>query len=100
MVVHGPRVRRARLALLALAASVAVPLAAAGLRSVLWVLVGVAGLALAAVGVWWVLAHTGVLRVLGAVLSVVAPVVVLTLYAVSGMLGPALVAVALWALAV
>ncbi|NEC80088.1 diacylglycerol kinase, partial [Streptomyces sp. SID7958] len=94
MVVHGHRVWRARLALLALAASVAVPLAAAGLRSVLWVLVGVAGLALAAVGVWWVLAHTGVLRVLGAVLSVVAPVVVLTLYAVSGMLGPALVAVA------
>ncbi|WP_239063973.1 diacylglycerol kinase family protein [Streptomyces sp. SID14436] len=100
LVVHGHRVWRARLALLALAASVAVPLAAAGLRSVLWVLVGVAGLALAAVGVWWVLAHTGVLRVLGAVLSVVAPVVVLTLYAVSGMLGPALVAVALWALAV
>ncbi|MFJ9668875.1 diacylglycerol/lipid kinase family protein [Streptomyces sp. NPDC101219] len=99
-VVPGPGVWRARLALLALAASVAVPLAAAGLRSVLWVLVGIAGLALAAVGVWWVLAHSGVLRVLGAVLSVVAPVTVLTLYAVSGMLGPALVAVALWALAV
>lgn len=99
-VAPGPRVWRARLALLALAASVAVPLAAAGLRSVLWVLVGVAGLALAAVGVWWVLAHAGVLRVLGAVLSVVAPVAVLTLYAVSGMLGPALVALALWALAV
>ncbi|MEV0694891.1 diacylglycerol kinase family protein [Streptomyces sp. NPDC050388] len=76
------------------------PLVAAGLRSVLWVLVGLAGLALAAVGVWWVLAHTGVLRVLGAVLSVAAPVTVFALYAAFGLLGPALVSLALWALAV
>ncbi|MEU2597319.1 diacylglycerol kinase family protein [Streptomyces hirsutus] len=90
----------ARLALLALLGSILVPLVIAGLRSVLWVLVGIAGLALAAVGVWWVLAHTGVLRVLGGVLSVAAPVTVLALYAVFGMLGPALLSLALWALAV
>jgi hypothetical protein len=40
----------------------AVPLAVAGLRGVLWLLLGVAGLALTAVGLWWTLAHTGVLR--------------------------------------
>ncbi|MFD9091657.1 diacylglycerol/lipid kinase family protein, partial [Streptomyces prasinus] len=94
------RARLARLALLALLASILVPLVAAGLRSVLWVPVGVAGLALAAVGVWWALAHTGVLRVLGAFLSVAAPVTVLALYAASGVLGPALASLALWALAV
>ncbi|MFE9925613.1 diacylglycerol/lipid kinase family protein [Streptomyces sp. NPDC005774] len=91
---------RARLALLALLGSILVPLVAAGLRSVLWVLVGIAGLALAAVGVWWALAHTGALRVLGAVLSVAAPATVLALYAAFGILGPALLSLALWALAV
>ncbi|MFE2039356.1 diacylglycerol/lipid kinase family protein [Streptomyces sp. NPDC059477] len=90
----------ARLALLALAAGIAVPLVAAGLRSLLWVLIGVAGLALAAVGAWWTLAHTGVLRVLGAALAVLAPLAVLVLYATVGMLGPALLALVLLALAV
>ena len=91
---------RARLAVLALLGSILVALVAAGLRSVLWALAGIAGLALAAVGVWWALAHTGALRALGAVLSVVAPVAVLTLYAAFGMLGPALLSLALWVLAV
>ncbi|MFJ9904664.1 diacylglycerol/lipid kinase family protein [Streptomyces sp. NPDC101152] len=91
---------RARVALLALLGSVLVPLVVAGLRSVLWVLVGLAGLALAAVGVWWTLAHTGVLRAVGVVLSVAAPLTVLALFASSGMLGPACLSLALWALAV
>ncbi|MFE9648036.1 diacylglycerol kinase family protein [Streptomyces sp. NPDC006365] len=90
---------RARLAVLALLGSILVPLVAAGLRSVLWALVGIAGLALAAVGVWWTLAHTGGLRALGAALSVAAPVAVLALFATFGMLGPALVSLALWVLA-
>ncbi|MER5448153.1 diacylglycerol kinase family protein [Streptomyces sp. NPDC002764] len=94
------RVGRARVALLALLGSVLVPLVFAGLRSVLWLLVGMAGLALAAVGVWWTLAHTGALRVLGVLLSVTAPLTVLALYAASGMLGPACLSLALWALAV
>nr|WP_306956055.1 diacylglycerol kinase family protein [Streptomyces sp. B4I13] len=75
------------------------PLVAAGLRSALWALVGVAGLALAAVGAWWALAHTGVVRGLGVALSVAAPVAVLALYATFGMLGPALLSLALWVLA-
>lgn len=91
---------RARLAVLALLGSVLVPLVAAGLRSVLWAGAGIAGLALATVGVWWTLAHTGALRALGAVLSVAAPATVLALYAAFGMLGPALLSVALWVLAV
>ncbi|GAA3506740.1 hypothetical protein GCM10019016_138550 [Streptomyces prasinosporus] len=91
---------RARLALLALAAGALVPLVAAGLRSVLWVLLGVAGLALAAVGLWWTLAHSGAVRVAGAVLCVTAPLAVLALYAAGGMLGPAALSLALWALAV
>ncbi|GAA2392274.1 diacylglycerol/lipid kinase family protein [Streptomyces coeruleofuscus] len=86
--------------MLALLASIVVPLVAAGLRSVLWALAGIAGLALAAVGVWWTLAHTGVLRALGAALSVAAPVAVLALYATFGMLGPALLSLGLWLLAV
>ncbi|MFD3501589.1 diacylglycerol/lipid kinase family protein [Streptomyces sp. NPDC058678] len=90
---------RARLAVLALVGSILVPLVAAGLRSVLWALAGIAGLALAAVGVWWTLAHTGALRSLGAALSVGAPVAVLALYASSGMLGPALLSLGLWLLA-
>ncbi|MEV0170048.1 diacylglycerol kinase family protein [Streptomyces sp. NPDC050803] len=94
------RVRRARLALLVLLAGVLVPLAFAGLRSVLWLLLGIAGLALAAVGVWWAVAHTGLVRVCGVIVSVAAPLTVLALYAVYGMLGPALLSLALCALAV
>ncbi|MET9366526.1 diacylglycerol kinase family protein [Streptomyces griseoflavus] len=92
-------VARARLALLALAAAVLVPLVAAGPRGVLWVLLGLAGLAVAAVGLWWTLAHSGAVRVLGAVLCVTAPLTVLALYAAGGMLAPAALSLALWVLA-
>ncbi|MGW5615278.1 diacylglycerol/lipid kinase family protein [Streptomyces sp. NPDC003877] len=90
----------ARLAVLALTASAAVPLVVAGLRSVLWLLLGVAGVALAAAGVWWALARTGPARAAGLLLSVAAPAAVLALYAAAGMLGPALVSLALWGAAV
>jgi diacylglycerol kinase family enzyme len=91
---------RARLAVLVLLGSILVPLVTAGLRSVLWVLVGLAGSALAAIGVWWALAHTGAVKALGVVLSVGAPVTVLALYATSGMLWAACLSLALWVLAV
>ncbi|WP_121745159.1 diacylglycerol kinase family protein [Streptomyces sp. E2N166] len=90
----------ARVSLLALLACILVPLVAAGLRSVLWALIGIAGLTLAAVGVWWALAHTGVARIVGTVLSVAAPVTVLTLYAAADLLGPALLSSGLLVLAV
>ncbi|MCT7355985.1 diacylglycerol kinase, partial [Streptomyces sp. 15-116A] len=94
------RTGRARCAVLALLGSVLVPLVAAGLASVLWLLLGIAGLALAVVGVWWTLAHTRALRALGVFLSVAAPAAVLGLYAAYGMLWPAVLSLALWMLAV
>ncbi|MFD8535138.1 diacylglycerol/lipid kinase family protein [Streptomyces rubrogriseus] len=90
----------ARVAVLLLLGGVLTPLVVSGLRSVLWVLVGVGGLALTAVGVWWVLAQTGPLRIVGTVLSVAAPVTVLALYAATGLLGPALLSLGLLVLAV
>ncbi|MEU6284784.1 diacylglycerol kinase family protein [Streptomyces sp. NPDC047028] len=90
----------ARASLLALLGCVLVPLVTAGLRGVLWLLLGVAGLALASAGIWWTLAHTGILRAVGAVLAVAAPLTVLGLYAAHGMLGPAVASAALLLVAV
>ncbi|MEU3844365.1 diacylglycerol kinase family protein [Streptomyces sp. NPDC028635] len=71
------------------------PLVVAGLRSALWILLGLAGLALTSIGVWWTLAHRGVVRGLGVALAVAAPVTVLSLYAAHDMLGPAVLSAAL-----
>ncbi|MGW7403225.1 diacylglycerol/lipid kinase family protein [Streptomyces sp. NPDC054833] len=90
----------ARLALLALAAGVLVPLLAAGLKSVLWALAGLAGLALTAVGLWWALAHTGVVRAVGMLLAVAAPLAVLVLFAAHGLIWEASLSLGLWILAV
>ncbi|MFF9817733.1 diacylglycerol/lipid kinase family protein [Streptomyces sp. NPDC014006] len=90
----------ARAALLALLAGILVPLVVAGLRSALWILLGMAALALASVGVWWTLAHTGVLRGLGVAVAAAAPLTVLGLYATHGMLGPAVLSAALLLFAV
>ncbi|MEU6802198.1 diacylglycerol/lipid kinase family protein [Streptomyces neyagawaensis] len=89
----------ARLALLALAASVLVPLVTVGPRGLLWAVVGLAGLALAAVGVWWTLAHTGLVRTVGVMLCATAPLLVPAVYAATGVLWPVLVSLALWVLA-
>ena len=71
----------ARLALVAAAAAVLVPLVAIGLRASLAVAVtGVVGLALTAAGLWWALAYKGLVRWLAAALAVAAPLVVLVLY--------------------
>ncbi|MGW2635487.1 diacylglycerol/lipid kinase family protein [Streptomyces sp. NPDC001348] len=90
----------ARLALLALLGSVLVPLVAAGLTSLLWPLIGVAGLALAAAGLWLALAHTGIVRAVGTLLSVAVPLAVLALFAANGVLWAVVVSLGLWALAV
>ncbi|MFE4371209.1 diacylglycerol/lipid kinase family protein [Streptomyces sp. NPDC056835] len=90
----------ARLALAAGAAALLVLLVFAGLRSVALVGVGLAGLAVTAAAVWWVLAHTGVARALALVLATGAPVAVLVFYAVAGVLWVVLVSLALWVLAV
>ncbi|HEX7268433.1 MAG TPA: hypothetical protein VF256_13520, partial [Streptosporangiaceae bacterium] len=64
----------ARLALVAAAAAVVVPLAGIGFRaSVALVLVGMAGLALTAAGIWWALTHKGLVRGLAVAVAVLAP---------------------------
>jgi diacylglycerol kinase family enzyme len=71
----------ARLALMAAAAAVLVPLLVAGFRqSVALVLVGLVGMGLTAAGVWWALTHKGLVRGLAIALVVAAPVTILVSY--------------------
>ena len=82
----------ARLAFLVAACAVVLPLAAAGPRaSVAMILVGIAGAALTLAAGWWFLTHRGVVRVLAGVLAVAAPVTVAILYAGRGLLWIAVV---------
>ena len=91
----------ARLALVAAAAAVLVPLAGIGFRqSVALVLVGMAGLALTAAGMWWALTHKGLVRGLAVAVAVLAPLVVLVLYTSRGLLWVVLVAIGLLGVAV
>ncbi|MEU5636325.1 diacylglycerol/lipid kinase family protein [Streptomyces rishiriensis] len=90
----------ARLALVVGAAAVVVLLLFAGLRSLLLVAVALAGLVIAAAGVWWALARTGPARALAVLLACAAPIAVVVLYAVAGLLWVALGSLALWMLAV
>jgi diacylglycerol kinase family enzyme len=84
---------QARLALVAAAAAVLVPLLAIGFKASLAVVItGVAGQALTAAGVWWALTNRGLVRWLAAALAVVAPLVVLVLYTSRGLLWVVLVA--------
>ena len=53
----------ARVALLAVAAGVLIPLIFAGLRSLVLLGVGVVGLGVIAAGVWWALTHRGAGRI-------------------------------------
>jgi diacylglycerol kinase family enzyme len=64
------------------------------------VLVGVAGLALTAAGIWWALTHKGLVRGLAVTVAVLAPLVVLVTYTSRGLLWVVLVAVALLGVAV
>jgi diacylglycerol kinase family enzyme len=91
----------ARLALVAAAAAVLVPLLAIGFRASLAVTVtGVVGLALTAAGLWWALTHKGLVRWLAAAVAVLAPLVVLVLYTSRGLLWVVVVALGLLAVAV
>ncbi|WP_405526336.1 diacylglycerol kinase family protein [Streptomyces canus] len=90
----------ARVAVTAGIGAVIVLLLFGGLDSLLLVLVGAAGLAVTAAGVWWALVHTGLVRVLAGVLAFAAPAVVVVLYVAAGLLWVVLVSLALWVLAV
>ncbi|MFB7056760.1 diacylglycerol/lipid kinase family protein [Streptomyces vinaceus] len=90
----------ARLALATGLAALVVLVLFGGLASLLLMVVGWAGLVLTAAGVWWMLTHTGWIRVLAGMLVVIAPLAVLLLYSAAGLLWVVLVSLALWALAV
>ena len=92
---------QARRSLVAVAAAVLVaPLVAGFGKGLALVLVGLAGLALTAAGVWWALTHKGLVRWLAVTVAVLAPLVVLVLYTSRGLLWVVLVALGLLALAV
>ncbi|MEV7770316.1 diacylglycerol kinase family protein [Kitasatospora sp. NPDC086791] len=71
----------ARCALLAAIGTVVVLLFALGDGGLQVVLIGFLELVVWAAGVWWFLAHRGVLRVVGAVLAIAAPVALVVLFA-------------------
>ncbi|NML55505.1 diacylglycerol kinase [Streptomyces sp. R302] len=89
----------ARLALLAAVGSLVVLVLALGEGGLLVVGAGLLGLILCAAGVWWFLAHRGPLRLLGALLLVLAPVGVVVLYVWDGLWLTALVLCLCWGLA-
>jgi diacylglycerol kinase family enzyme len=76
----------ARLALVALAASIAVLLAVAGIRSIGLLLIGAAGTAVALAAVWWVLTRRGIARRLAVALALAGPLTVAALYIRAGLL--------------
>ena len=81
-------------------ASVAVLLVFAGPRGLTMVAVGACAAVAFVAGAYWFLAERGVLRVAGAALAVLAPIVVLVLYIRAGLLWVALLALGLFALAI
>ncbi|MBM9504310.1 NAD(+)/NADH kinase [Streptomyces sp. KK5PA1] len=85
----------ARLALVAGASAPTVLLLAGGLRNLVLLGAGAAGLVTVAAGTWWTLTRTGPLRVLAAVLVVVAPLVVIAFYVVMNLLWVVLLSLAL-----
>ncbi|MEV5236831.1 diacylglycerol kinase family protein [Streptomyces pseudogriseolus] len=89
----------ARGALLAAALAVATPLVYGGLRGLLLLVLGVAGMGLSAAAVWWMLTVRGPLRWGAAVVAVCVPAGLLALFAVT-LFWALLVSLALWGLAV
>ncbi|MBT3150422.1 NAD(+)/NADH kinase [Streptomyces sp. CHD11] len=89
----------ARGALAAAAAAITTPLVYGGLRGLLLLVCGVAGLALSAAAVWWTLTLRGPLRWVSALIAVCVPAALLTLFAVT-LFWALLVSVGLWGLAV
>ena len=89
----------ARLAFAAAAATVVLVLAGA-LRSVTALLAGLAGLAITCAAAWWFVTHRGPLRWLALALLVAAPVAVIVVYVVAGLLWEIALSVVLAAVAV
>jgi diacylglycerol kinase family enzyme len=89
----------ARLAVACAAGALAVLVSAYGSGGWLVLVAGLAGLALAGVGVWWALAHRGLARLAGALLALATPLAVLVLFAATGLWTVAVGVISLWAAA-
>jgi diacylglycerol kinase family enzyme len=85
----------ARLAFAAAAAAAAVLLVSGALRSITALLLGFAGLALGCAAAWWFLTSRGVRRWLALAVLIAAPVFVIVVYAVAGLLWEIALAVVL-----
>jgi diacylglycerol kinase family enzyme len=90
----------ARLAFAAAAAAVVVLLLAGALRSITALLLGFAGLAIACAAAWWFLASRGIRRWLALAVLIAAPVFVIVVYVVAGLLWEVALSVVLAAIAV
>lgn len=76
----------ARLAFIAALAAAVVLVLSGALKSVTALLLGAAGLAIVCAAAWWFLSHRGLLRWLAAAVLVAAPVAVIVVYIVAGLL--------------
>ena len=90
----------ARLAFAAAIAAVVVLVLLGGLKSVTALLLGLAGLAIACAAAWWFLAHRGIVRWLAFAVLVAAPVFVIVVYVVAGLVWEVALSVVLAAAAV
>ncbi|GHD34201.1 hypothetical protein GCM10010313_80530 [Streptomyces violarus] len=90
----------ARGALAAVALAALLPLVSGGLKGLLLLLAGLVGLALTAAALWWVLSRRGPARMAAAVLALVAPVGVITLFAAANLIWVVFASLLLWCLAV
>ena len=90
----------ARLAFAAAIAAVVVLVLPGGLKSVTALLLGLAGLAIACAAAWWFLAHRGIVRWLAFAVLVAAPVFVIVVYVVAGLVWEVALSVVLAAAAV
>ncbi|HUK67162.1 MAG TPA: diacylglycerol kinase family protein, partial [Streptosporangiaceae bacterium] len=90
----------ARLAFAAAIAAVVVLVLLGGLKSVTALLLGLAGLAIACAALWWFLAHLGIVRWLAFAVLVAAPVFVIVVYVVAGLIWEVALSVVLAAAAV
>lgn len=97
---HRRQAWAARAALLAAAAALLLPLAEGGVRGLLLLVAGLAGLALTVAAVWWTLSRRGGVRMAAATLALLTPVMVVTLFARANLLWVVVLSALLWSAAV
>ncbi|OXS34573.1 diacylglycerol/lipid kinase family protein [Streptomyces sp. XY006] len=97
---HGRQRWAARGALAAAASALLLPLVTGGLRGLLLLVATLAGLALTAAALWWVLSRRGAVRMAAAALALFAPVALISLFATANLLWVVFLSLLLWCAAV